>query len=218
MAELIRTTDWAATPLGPPAGWPASLKTTVATMLHSRHPMFLWWGPELIQIYNDAYVPSFGVGKHPAAMGQRGRDCWPEIWDIIGPQIAAVMRDGTPSWHEDALAPIFRDGAIQDVYWTYGYSPVFDDQWRIGGTLVVYTETTGRVLAAERERMLREAIDHERSRLQQIFAQAPAGCASFADRPSCSSSPTTNTRRWSAAGLSSAGRFCRRCRSWPASA
>jgi len=175
MAALIRATDWAATPLGPLAGWPASLKTTVATMLRSRHPMFLWWGPELIQIYNDAYVPSFGVGKHPGAMGQRGRECWPEIWDIIGPQIAAVMRDGTPSWHEDALVPIFRNGAIQDVYWTYGYSPVFDDDWTIGGTLVVCTETTGRVVAIERERMLREAIDHERSRLQQIFAQAPAG-------------------------------------------
>ena len=69
MAELIRRTDWSATPLGPIRSWPRSLKATVALMLHSRHPMFLWWGPELIQIYNDAYVPSFGVGKHPARWG-----------------------------------------------------------------------------------------------------------------------------------------------------
>jgi PAS domain S-box-containing protein len=108
-------------------------------------------------------------------MGQPGPECWPEVWDIIGPQIDAVMRDGTPSWHEDALVPIFRNGAIHDVYWTYGYSPVFDDDGAIGGTLVVCTETTARVLATERERVLRTAIDHERARLQQIFAQAPAG-------------------------------------------
>ncbi|MEO6400437.1 MAG: PAS domain-containing sensor histidine kinase, partial [Vicinamibacteria bacterium] len=101
-AALIRTIDWAATPLGPMATWPQSLKTTVATMLHSRHPMFLWWGADLIQIYNDAYVPSFGKGKHPKAMGQGGKECWPEIWSIIGPQIADVMERGIPSWHEDA--------------------------------------------------------------------------------------------------------------------
>ena len=89
--ELARSVDWARTPLGPPGAWPQSLKTVVGVILQSRHPMFLWWGPELIQFYNDAYLPSFGVGKHPAALGQRGRDCWPEIWSIIGPQIDDVM-------------------------------------------------------------------------------------------------------------------------------
>ena len=78
--NLARSVDWARTPLGRPDGWPQSLKTIVGVILQSRHPMFLWWGPELIQVYNDAYLPSFGAGKHPAAMGQRGRDCWQEIW------------------------------------------------------------------------------------------------------------------------------------------
>lgn len=174
-AALIRRVDWSRTPLGPIGQWPKPLRTTVAMLLHSRHPMFLWWGPELIQIYNDAYLPSFGVGEHPAAMGQRGRDCWPEIWPIIGPQIDDVMRFGKPSWHEDALVPIFRNGAIEDVYWTYGYSPVFDDDGTIAGTLVVCTETTGRVLAATREAGIRADVERERQRLQQFFAQAPAG-------------------------------------------
>lgn len=174
-AALIRRVDWSRTPLGPIGKWPKTLTTTVAMLLHSRHPMFLWWGAELIQIYNDAYLPSFGVGKHPAAMGQRGRDCWPEIWPIIGPQIDDVMRFGKPSWHEDALVPIFRNGAIEDVYWTYGYSPVFDDDGTIAGTLVVCTETTGRVLAATREAGIRADVERERQRLQQFFAQAPAG-------------------------------------------
>ena len=175
MGAFIGRFDWAATPLGPRASWSRSLKATVSMLLHSRHPMFLWWGPELIQIYNDGYVPSFGLGKHPTSLGQRGRDCWPEIWSIIGPQIDDVMQRGVASWHEDALVPIFRNGRIEEVYWTYGYSPVFDDDGTIGGTLVVCTETTGRVLATREEAALRSEIERDRTRLQQFFAQAPAG-------------------------------------------
>jgi len=156
---LIRSIDWASTGLGPVAGWPRSLLVTVETLLHSRHPMFLWWGPDLVQFYNDAYLPSFGIGKHPAAMGQAGRDCWGEIWPIIGPQIEGVMSRGTPTWHEDALVPILRNDRIEEVYWTYGYSPIIDDDRRIGGVLVICTETTGRVLAARRQRVFQTIAD-----------------------------------------------------------
>ncbi len=147
---LVRALDWSATPLGPIASWPQSLKTTVATVLHSRHPMFLWWGAELIQIYNDAYAPTFGIGKHPAAMGQRGEDCWQEIWPIIYPQIHGVMAAAEASWNVDQLVPTWRNGRIEEVHWTYGYSPVWGESGSVAGTLVVCTETTGRVLADRR--------------------------------------------------------------------
>ncbi|RKH30002.1 sensor histidine kinase [Corallococcus sicarius] len=158
MAVRMRVKDWSSTPLGPVEGWPVSLRTLVRVLLHSRHPMFLWWGPELIQFYNDAYVPSFGRGKHPAALGLPGRETWPEIWPIIGPQIEDVMREGKASWNEDQLVPIFRNGRIEDVYWTYGYSPVFDDDGKIGGTLVVCTETTGRILSEQSLRQSEERL------------------------------------------------------------
>ena len=157
--QLIRSIDWARTPLGPIAGWPASLKTIVGVLLHSRHPMFLWWGPDLIQFYNDAYLPSFGHGKHPSAMGQRGADCWREIWPIIWPQIDDVMARAKASWNEDALVPIFRNGRIEEGYWTYGYSPVFDESGGVGGTLVVCTETTTRVVSQRRLRTLRALVE-----------------------------------------------------------
>ena len=80
MGELTRTFDWSATVLGSPDNWPQSLQTTVSIVLRSRFPMFLWWGEELIQFYNDAYRPILGeTGKHPAASGQQGAACWPEI-------------------------------------------------------------------------------------------------------------------------------------------
>jgi PAS domain S-box-containing protein len=146
MGERTRQYDWAKTPVGSPDGWPKSLRSTVATLLSSRFPMFLWWGRDLIQFYNDAYRPSLGNdGKHPMALGQKGKDCWPEIWDIIYPLIAQVLNTGEGTWSEDQLVPIYRNGAIEDVYWTFGYSPVRDDEEEIRGVLVICTETTQKV-------------------------------------------------------------------------
>jgi PAS domain S-box-containing protein len=146
MGERTRQYDWAKTSIGSPDHWPRSLRSTVATILSSRFPMFLWWGQDLIQFYNDAYRPSLGnEGKHPTALGQKGKDCWPEIWDIIYPLIAQVLRTGEATWSEDQLVPIYRNGAIEDVYWTFGYSPVRDDEDKISGVLVICTETTPKV-------------------------------------------------------------------------
>ena len=108
--------------------------------------MFLWWGEELIQFYNDAYRPSLGnKGKHPKALGQKAVDSWPEIWDIIYPLIHQVLTTGKATWSKDQLVPIYRNGSIEDVYWTFGYSPVRGDTDKIEGVLVVCQETTEKV-------------------------------------------------------------------------
>src|SRR5687767_9740777 len=89
LGALTRSHDWSKTPVGAVETWPQSLKLTVSTILHSGFPMFLWWGEQMTQFYNDAYRPSLGEnGKHPKALGQNGRECWPEIWPIIYPLIA----------------------------------------------------------------------------------------------------------------------------------
>jgi PAS domain S-box-containing protein len=167
MADRTRAFDWSKTPIGPIEQWPDVLLITVNTLLASRNPMFLWWGKDLVQFYNDAYRPSIGTDKHPSALGQRGIDCWPEIWSVIGPQINAVMSTGEATWHEDQLIPILRNGKLEDVYWTYSYSPVRDASGVIRGTLVVCTDTTGRFLAEQNLRTSQE-------RLYGLFQQAPA--------------------------------------------
>lgn len=166
MADLTRAYDWSITPVGPVEQWPEALITTINTILGSRHPMFLWWGEEHVQFYNDAYRPSIREDKHPSALGQRGEECWTEIWPIIGPQIEAVMARGEASWHEDQLVPINRNGKLEDVYWTYGYSPVRSGP-DIRGVLVVCTETTETVSA-------RQLLQQETERLADLFNQAPA--------------------------------------------
>ena len=98
MGALMRTHDWEATPVGAPETWPQSLRTTVRLLLNTQHPMFIWWGPELVQFYNDAYRQTMGPERHPSALGQRGRECGGEIWDIIGPQIEHVMTGRGATW------------------------------------------------------------------------------------------------------------------------
>jgi signal transduction histidine kinase len=178
MRALCRAFDWAATPLGPFEQWPTSLRTVVGIVLESRNPMFLWWGPELIQIYNDAYRPSLGAAgmpgsRHPRALGMRGRDFWTDIWTVIGPQIDQVLTAGEATWHEDQYLPILRNDRMEDVWWTYSYGPVRDDEGRIAGVLVVCQETTQRVLAQQEREQLVAELDLERSRLAEVFRLAP---------------------------------------------
>jgi PAS domain S-box-containing protein len=154
MADLVRAFDWKKTPVGPVETWSDTLVTTVNLLLASRHPMFLWWGPELVQFYNDGYRPSLRADKHPSALGQRGVECWPEIWPIIGPQIEAVMRRGASTWNSNQLVPINRNGKLEEVFWTYSYSPVRDKDGTVQGTLVVCSETTEQVLSERRLRTL----------------------------------------------------------------
>jgi PAS domain S-box-containing protein len=163
MGALTRAYDWSATPLGKPDTWPQSLRTALRILLNTNHPMFIWWGPELIQFYNDAYRQTMGPERHPSALGQRGRECWAEIWDIIGPQIEQVMSGGGATWNEKQLIPVTRYGRLEQVYWTYGYSPIDEDD-RIGGVLVVCSDVTRDYLAAA---ALRER-EAELARVQQI--------------------------------------------------
>jgi signal transduction histidine kinase len=167
MGELTRNYDWSVTPVGNPGTWPSSLRNTVSMILASKFPMFLWWGEDLIQFYNDAYRPSLGnTGKHPAALGQRGIECWPEIWDIIYPLIHQVKTTGEATWSEDLLVPIYRNGKIEDVYWTFGYSPIRNESDEIEGVLVVCQETTKKVLTAQH-------LEKSVSNLHNIILHAP---------------------------------------------
>ncbi|MBO0952845.1 PAS domain-containing protein [Fibrella sp. HMF5405] len=173
MGELTRAFAWETTPLGSYDSWPLSLRTTVGLVLRSRFPMFLWWGPELIQFYNDAYRPSLGQqGKHPTALGQRGEACWPETWPTIKPLIDQVMGGGKATWSEDQLIPIYRNGRLEDVYWTFSYSAACDDQGHIGGVLVTCTETTQAVLGSR-------AFERNQQAFRHSIAMSPVATALF---------------------------------------
>ena len=168
MGRLIRAHDWAATAVGPPSAWPAGLRAAVQTLLSTRHPVFVFWGPEHVCLYNDAYSRSLRADKHPSMLGRPARQVWAEIWPVIGPQIEQVMGGGEATWHEDQRVPILRNGALEEAYWTYSYGPIGDDAapHGVGGVLVLCNETTAQVQA-------QQATQEAQARWRSLFEQAP---------------------------------------------
>ncbi len=169
MGELIRAKDWSTTSVGDPEGWPQSLRTTVGILLNCRFPMFLWWSDELISFYNDAYRPILGKeGKHPSLLGMSGKQSSIVIWDILKPLIADVMNQGESIWHEDLQVPVYRNGKLEDGYWTFSFSPVHNDTGKVSGVLVTCLETTEKV-----NNLLK--LEDSDQRFRNTMKQAPVG-------------------------------------------
>jgi signal transduction histidine kinase/DNA-binding response OmpR family regulator len=155
MGRLTREKDWGSTRLGPLDSWPQSLATTVSICLTSRFPIQLWWGPDLVVIYNDAYIPIAGA-KHPDLLGKEGSEAFTEIWEIIGPMFHQVMSGGEATWSEDRLLFLDRNGYLEECYFTWSYSPVLSEQGGVAGVFSAVQETTTRILGERRLKTLRE--------------------------------------------------------------
>jgi len=155
MGERMRAFDWAATSLGPVARWPESLKTCVRIILTSRQPMFVWWGEELINLYNDAYRSIVG-GKHPGALGQPASVVWREIWDQVRPRAERAMRGNEGTYDEALLLIMERHGYQEETYYTFSYSPVPNERGGTGGIICANTDDTQRIIGERRMALLRD--------------------------------------------------------------
>jgi PAS domain S-box-containing protein len=174
MGALMRSIDWSRTAVGPVSAWPQSLRTALSILLETGFPMYIAWGSEFTQFYNDGYRPILGSTKHPAAMGLSTRITFAEIWDIIGPMFLGVMQ-GTATTLVDFLLPLDRHGFVEECYFIFSYSPIREEGGDVGGVLVTVTETTERVLGARRLKTLQELA----ARTQKA-PTAEAACAAAA--------------------------------------
>ncbi|WP_093523781.1 ATP-binding protein [Stigmatella erecta] len=155
MGALMRSIDWAQTPVGPQETWPQSLRTALSILLESRVPMYIAWGPQFVQFYNDGYRPILGSTKHPGAMGRSASSSFEESWHILGPMFEGV-RQGQAVGSEDRMLPLDRNGHLEECYFTFAYSPIRDESGGVGGVHATVTETTGRVLGERRLRTLKD--------------------------------------------------------------
>lgn len=160
--ELLRRKDWTASPLGAPQTWPKSLRLVASLVLNSRFPMFLAWGEDLGFLYNDAYAEILGA-KHPEALGSRFQDVWQEIWGDILPLVEAAMC-GEATYQENLPLSVFRKGYVEQSWFTFSYSPLYDDDGRVAGMFCACTETSEQVWATRR----REALLALDERLREI--------------------------------------------------
>ncbi|MBW4565735.1 MAG: response regulator [Mojavia pulchra JT2-VF2] len=155
MGARMHELDWSTTSLGPTQLWPQSLKTAVRIMLTSRQPMFVWWGEELINLYNDAYQAIIG-GKHPQALGQPASYVWREIWDQVGPRAESAMLKNEGTYDEALLLIMERNDYPEETYYTFSYSPVPNDQGDTGGIICANTDDTQRIIGERQLALLRE--------------------------------------------------------------
>ena len=155
MGRRMSEIDWSRTPLGPVESWPQSLRTCVRIILTSRQPMFVWWGDELVNLYNDAYKSIVG-GKHPGALGQPARVVWREIWDQVGPRAESAMRAQEGTYDEALLLIMERYGYEEETYYTFSYSPVPNDRGGTGGIICANTADTERIIGERQLALLRE--------------------------------------------------------------
>ncbi len=162
MGRLIRAKDWSQTPLGDPEGWPQSLRTMISVMLDNPFGMYIAWGKEYTQIYNDGYRPILGETKHPRALGISTKETFAEIWNIIESMFEGVMK-GVPVGFPDFMLPLNRNGYIENCYFDFAYSPIRMENGEVGGVLVTVIETTNKKKAEEAlkesNKLLQFAID-----------------------------------------------------------
>ncbi|MGI4955246.1 MAG: PAS domain S-box protein [Janthinobacterium lividum] len=148
MGALLRGLDWAASPAGPPAGWPQGLRTALRLLLSSPQPMFVWWGPELLQFYNDPYRQALDraldPALHPSALGASARNQAAAAWPSMQPHVEAIMAGNPASWDAGQVLPIRIHGQERPAWWTCSLTPI--DQsgapHETGGVLAVCRDVT----------------------------------------------------------------------------
>ena len=157
VVELIRAKDWSETPLGPIGLWPESLRTTVSLILASSFPINLIWGDDAVQIWNDAYAVVCG-DKHPGDFGSDYRVCWASAWPAIGGAFESA-RSGRTAYLTDQPMFVDRLGFLEETWFTFSLSPIYDERGAVAGLFHPVTETTAHNLAQRRTRTLRDLTE-----------------------------------------------------------
>ena len=174
MGERIRSVDWATTSLGPVDGWPQSLRSALSHLLPSKAQIAVFWGPDLVTFYNDAYRPVLG-GKHPAALGAPIREVWAELWPRgLKDLFDSVLTTGEAFWAQDLPFFLERHGYPEETYFDVSYDPMRDESGRVAGVFCIVSETTRRVVGERRLRMLRDlgGIAQTMSSVSDVFSTA----------------------------------------------
>jgi PAS domain S-box-containing protein len=161
MGARIQAWDWSASPLGSPERWPQDLRTVLRTVLHSKFPTFLVWGPELITFYNDAAL--LLRGARPEALGRPLPHTWGEVWDIVGPVLEQAFRGEATYLQDGPVDIVQRKSYPERTWWTASFSPIPDEAGTVNGVLIILQETTERVLTEQRLRLLADLSTRLRS-------------------------------------------------------
>ncbi|WP_374584716.1 ATP-binding protein [Pseudoduganella sp.] len=182
LGQQIAEFDWSATPLGPLDAWPQSLRTTVNLMLNSSHPIWIGWGPDATFLYNDAYIDVLGAAKHPWALGRPAPEVWSEIWHYCGPLADKVFLRAQPSYVDAVQLFMNRGDWVEEVWYSFSYSPIFNEAGAVGGLFCPSTDTTATRLNARRLASL-SALSASALREQDVASACATAMHTIAENP-----------------------------------
>ena len=171
--ERVRTHPWAATSLGPIETWPATLLNALRLMLNSAESMYLVWGSHQLFFYNDAYRAVLGP-RLPQALGAHFPTLWADAWEQVRPMFERALA-GEANRVVHLPVAMARYGVPEQTWWTFSFSPVYDDGGQIQAVICVTNETSEHVLATQQVQALNAALEQrvrerteERDRLWQM--------------------------------------------------
>ena len=182
LGQQIAAFDWSSTPLGPLDAWPQSLRTTVNLMLNSSHPIWIGWGPHATFLYNDAYIDVLGAAKHPWALGRPAQEVWAEIWHFCGPLADKVFQRAEPSYVDAVQLFMSRGDWVEEVWFSFSYSPIFNEAGAVGGLFCPSTDTTDTRLNARRLAAL-SALSASALREQDVASACATAMHTIAGNP-----------------------------------
>ena len=182
LGQQIAAFDWSGTPLGSLDAWPQSLRTTVNLMLNSSHPIWIGWGPDATFLYNDAYIDVLGAAKHPWALGRPAQEVWAEIWHYCGPLADQVFQHAQPSYVDAVQLFMSRGDWVEEVWYSFSYSPIFNEAGAVGGLFCPSTDTTATRLNARRLASL-SALSASALREQDVASACATAMHTIAENP-----------------------------------
>ncbi|KAL8717150.1 MAG: hypothetical protein Q9225_005579, partial [Loekoesia sp. 1 TL-2023] len=156
--QFARSIDWGATKLGPIEEWSSELRSMCNLIMASPHPAAMYWGEDLVAIYNEAYILLAGQ-KHPTLMGQSYRDAWEEIWDDVKDVFADARSTGQATMKDDDRLFMQRSGApgfLEETYFSWSIIPLVGADGSVVGLYNPAFEKTRRKIAERRMLTLRE--------------------------------------------------------------
>src|SRR5579871_2881247 len=147
LARRMRAFDWTRTDLGQPESWPQNLRGVVSLCLTSRSPILLWWGLNFTLLYNDACVSILGESMHPRCLGAAGRDCWENLWEVVGPTLECVRATGQGARSEAFSFFVARTLPREEVYLRFTFEPILATDGRtVDGIFSQATDVTDEII------------------------------------------------------------------------
>ncbi len=175
MARRFEEFDWSKTSIGSVERWPLTWRHTVDLILASSFPCAVGLGPELLYIYNDAFIALGGRARHPAALGRPVREVWREIWEsVLERRFSETLSTGRPTGEADLLMPLVRSGYLEETYLTFSFAALEDDHGNLCGIFCTATENTGLIITGRQQDCLRRLAS------QCACAESPAAACVLA--------------------------------------